>query len=108
MEIDIRRTKTCQKCKNVVSLDKVRLFPKDKDTNILVCDACCEELKQRGKDKEPVQNSKANSVPTITYTTYTCTRCNYSFRADKNKAGVIHNLMCPYCGKPDRLEKPKA
>ncbi len=42
---DIRKTRTCEKCKAVVPLDKVRLYPKNLETNQLVCESCCENLK---------------------------------------------------------------
>ncbi len=107
MDLDIRRTRTCEKCRAVVTLDKVRLFPKSKDKSLLVCDKCVEELKQnRGLEKQPITNTPKNpGMPTPEYASYFCGRCNYSFRVDKVKAGVLHNLLCPYCGKADRLSK---
>ncbi len=43
--MDIRRTRTCERCKNAVSVDKVKIIPKTKDVTMLVCDACCEEIR---------------------------------------------------------------
>lgn len=103
--IDIRRTRTCEKCKAVIPLDKVKLFPKNKEKNInmVVCVACCEQLKKtenQGLPTTPVKN-----VPQSKPKIFRCTRCNYTFRVDMAKIGVLHNLACPYCGKADRLEK---
>jgi len=56
--MDIRKTRTCERCRTVVLLDKVRLFPKEKDMNILVCENCCEELKEAAKPKTMITNSR--------------------------------------------------
>ena|SRR3989344_1574943 len=102
--MDIRKTKTCEKCKKVVPIDQVRLFPKDDNTNLVVCGPCSEELKKNIKDKNPTLSSKIASLPIPEYTVFLCTRCNYNFRVDKAKVGLTYNLHCPYCGKPDRLK----
>ncbi|HIG93430.1 TPA: hypothetical protein HA242_02890 [Candidatus Woesearchaeota archaeon] len=103
--MDIRKTRTCERCRTVVLLDKVRLFPKEKDMNILVCENCCEELKEAAKPKTMITNSRIAPLPKPEYSNYQCLRCNYSFRVDRSKAGISHNLHCPYCGLPDRLKK---
>lgn len=101
--MDIRRVKTCEKCKTVVPLDKVRLFPKDANTSLLVCDACCETLKKQREGSIPPAASVRN-MPNE-FTLKYCTRCKYSFRVDLSKVGLRQNLFCPYCGKDDRLTK---
>lgn len=101
--MDIRRVRTCERCKTVVPLEKVRLYPKGKEGNLVVCDVCCNELKQtvkQGPPKAPIKNISP-AQPKI----YRCNRCNYSFRVDLAKVGLLHRLSCPYCGKDDRLEK---
>ena len=103
--MDIRKTRTCERCKAVVPLDQVRLYPKDQNKNLLVCEPCCGELK-KATAGEIVSKTKSLSAPS--FIGYFCNRCNYNFRADKYKADIIHNLNCPYCGKNDRLETRKA
>lgn len=104
--MDIRKTKTCEKCKKVILIENVRLFPMG-EHNLVVCGDCCEELKKNIKDKNPTMSSKVASLPIPEYTVFLCTRCNYNFRVDKAKAGLTYNLHCPYCGKPDRLKAQK-
>lgn len=53
MESDIRKTRTCEKCKAVVALDKVRLYPKNSEVNLLLCQPCCEEMKNMAKSRIP-------------------------------------------------------
>lgn len=103
--MDIRRVRTCEQCKTVVPLEKVRLYPKEKgkEGNRLLCVTCCDALKQtikQGPPKAPIKNISP-AQPKI----YRCNRCNYSFRVDLAKVGILHRLSCPYCGKDDRLEK---
>lgn len=59
---DIRKIRTCEKCKNNVPLDKVRFYPKDKEKNILVCDACCEEMKNVIKDRLAIRTKPITNV----------------------------------------------
>src|SRR3989338_2348281 len=104
--MDIRKTRTCERCKLVVPLDQVRLYPKDETKNLLVCTNCCTELKKASAGE--IESLKTKTLLPTSYTGYFCTRCNYNFRADRSKAGLMYNLHCPYCGKTDRLEKKKA
>lgn len=52
-EQDIRRIRTCERCKSTVPLDGVRLYPKTHDQYMLVCERCCNELKGISKGKIP-------------------------------------------------------
>jgi len=101
--MDIRKTRTCERCKNVVLLDQVRLYPKGENKNFLVCTGCCEELKKASAGQLPETKVAKVTVPS-SYVKYNCSRCNYVFKADSSKAGLMYNLNCPYCGKADRLE----
>ena len=96
--MDIRRVRTCEKCKAVVPLDRVRLVQKDKETNMFICDDCSAKLKQT-VPKSPIRNIPANKK------LVKCLRCNYSFPMDVAKVGLLYNASCPYCGKADRLQK---
>ncbi len=133
--MDIRRTRTCERCRNVVPLEKVRLVPKNNDSNMLVCDACVQELKNAPQSKITNAQSRyvsdqpkgkvVNAAPTMTqtkytwtsqrvsalptpdYASYTCAHCNYAFRLDRAKAGLTYGAKCPYCGRTDKIKLKK-
>lgn len=127
-----RNTRTCERCKASVPVEKVKLYPRNNESNWLVCEVCCDALKNRVKSsvtntyqksvlqsehKDPIKNilpnkdvkkkteanseaSNPNLKPSF------CTRCNYAFKIDQSRAGVVYNISCPYCGKSDRLNPP--
>ncbi|HLD40405.1 MAG TPA: hypothetical protein VJB13_04660 [Candidatus Nanoarchaeia archaeon] len=103
--MDIRKTRTCERCKAVVLLDQVRLYPKSDNKNFLVCTSCCEELKKASHGQIPSTDFKDKKMLPSALIKYSCTRCSYNFKADDSKAGLMYNLHCPYCGKADRLQK---
>jgi DNA-directed RNA polymerase subunit RPC12/RpoP len=120
---DIRRTRTCERRKAAVPLDQVKIYPKKPDVNMILCEACCEIVKNAAKNNSNMPrgfSSKIQIKPSAAseprpkpaaktedsdYETYICTRCNYRFRIDKYKIGSQTLLRCPYCGKPDNLKK---
>ncbi len=173
--MEVLKTRTCERCKAQVPLNRVRLFPKDADRNWMVCENCCEVLRnmnmtQVGRTmpaidkKEPVRNvfqqkapvqpfrpkelatparpgmsqrisdlarekgeavrnvykvreppvpfrpspSANDLVATTTHKNLFCARCNFTFKVDKEKVGLLHRLSCPYCGKSDKLQVAKA
>lgn len=101
--MDIRRTQSCQKCKEVITFDKVHLYAKDHVANMVLCETCLEEIK-RTRSKNPVLESKVPDLLPADYERNFCSRCNYHFRFDKSKANVTFNMCCPYCGKKDKLK----
>ena len=103
--MDIRKTRTCERCKGVVLLDQVRLYPKSDNKNFLVCMNCCEDLKKASAGQIPTTDLKSKNLMPPNLIKYNCTRCNYNFKADDSKTGLTYNLQCPYCGKVDRLQK---
>ncbi|MBI2572421.1 hypothetical protein HYV86_01045 [Candidatus Woesearchaeota archaeon] len=178
--MEVLKTRTCERCKAQVPLNRVKLFPRSADHNWLVCENCCDVLRNmnmsqggRGmssavpEKKEPVRNvyaqraqvepfrpsdlankdkprlppgipqrmvelakephvpvrnvystrtlpvplksmsSAADLVSTATHKNLFCARCNFNFKVDKEKVGVLHRLSCPYCGKSDKLEVAK-
>ncbi|HLD72007.1 MAG TPA: hypothetical protein VJA23_00325 [Candidatus Nanoarchaeia archaeon] len=192
METDMRKTRTCEKCKAAVPLNQVRLFPKSADQNLMVCGRCCQELMNRTSSLDnsgPVRNTprykskpepkieikpapvinrpvmavvaaseKANvprwaakkvelkqpehtpavskvidvkerpypvikstpyqpnparnvsrhtinPLPDPEYAKYKCMRCNYNFKADIAKAGLTYNLVCPNCGRAEKIQR---
>ncbi len=63
-----QKTRTCEKCKAQVPLNKVKLYPKDKDRNLLLCEACVEALKNAAQSKIPSAFAKTpvkNVAPSI-------------------------------------------
>jgi len=100
--MDIRKTRTCEKCKSVITLDKVRLMPKDKENNWLVCDNCCKTLKENSVKTKPEHRIITNQFQEKKI--LSCARCNYTFKIDTIKAGTIHRVFCPYCGRADKIE----
>lgn len=101
--MDIRRTRTCDRCKSPTPLDKVRLIAKDKEQNLVLCEKCSTEFKQKASPAS--LRSQIKPLPKPDMGSYLCTRCKYKFRSDGAKEGVLFRLHCPYCGKSDRLEK---
>jgi ribosomal protein L37AE/L43A len=123
--MDIRRTRTCERCKSVVPLERIRLVPKNNDQNILICDNCMTDLKSTPNSKitnsqsriymdapkEKISNQsrfgtssqRIIPLPAPDYSKYTCTKCSYVFRVDRVKAGITYGVKCPYCGRSDKL-----
>ena len=71
MVSDVRKTRTCEKCKAVVPLDKVRLYPKNLETNQLVCESCCENLKAGirtdvlAKNKTVINSPRSSALSSV-------------------------------------------
>jgi len=103
--MDISSTRTCEQCKAAIPLANVRLVSKNQDRTSLLCPQCAGKFKQRISLAEG--KSKIEALPPAEYVGYKCTRCNYSFRVDAIKAGLTHKLLCPYCGKSERLVQLK-
>lgn len=138
--VDIRKTRTCEKCNIQVPLDKVKLYPKANDKTMMLCESCLDRLKNAAKTtfsnvpksmlgplhntpktlmgnnptpsvqksavKNVIQAKKTSAVPEG-YLSVNCNRCNYNFKIDKDRANVYFKLVCPYCGKDDRLNPKK-
>ncbi len=101
--MDIRKTKTCDKCKANVPLEMVRLYPKPMGGNLVLCEACLEKTKRT--KTHPDIPSRAPRLPSSDYFKYDCRRCKYEFKVDENKANITYNLVCPYCGKSDKIAR---
>ncbi|HLC51950.1 MAG TPA: hypothetical protein VJI98_01760 [Candidatus Nanoarchaeia archaeon] len=136
VKIDIRKTRTCERCKSQVPLANVRLYPQGENRNLLLCGECCDVLKNKNINTsverkvvrniyQPREAIKIQSPTKIQPPTATkilpntdnkhilnrpqvsCVRCNYSFTISEPKSGVTSRLSCPYCGKSDRMERIK-
>ncbi len=101
--MDIRKSRTCEKCKTAVPLDQVRLYPKPSGGNLLLCNTCLNATKKN--QREPSIPTKTAKLPAADHVAFQCGRCKYQFRVDENKANVTYNLHCPYCGKSDKLTR---
>ena len=119
--VDIRKLRTCEICKADVPANEVKLFPKDRDRNWMLCEPCCYKMKNRAvkvsnvppasQKKAAVRNvyerqvNKQEKGSDDDYKVLFCTRCNYNFKVDQHRAGTYFNLNCPYCGRADQLGK---
>jgi len=74
---------------------------------LVLCDSCCEEAKKNAALKTSAAAPKTRPKLQTEYQKYFCDRCNYSFRADKEKVGITCRLSCPYCGRGDHLHPQK-
>ena len=121
--MDIRATRTCEKCGNVVPLDKIRIVSKGKNQTAVLCADCAakqstttgalrsEESAAYIRERASLADSKKRTVSqaqqrSVDRISLTCTRCNYKFAVDRNKANIQYNVVCPYCGKADRITPP--
>ena len=131
VKTDIRKTRTCERCKVQVPLANVRLFAQNESRNLLLCEACCDILKQKGTampgenkvirnvyqprsvvDKTPPLSAskpefKLESSKILNRPQMSCVRCDYQFALSEPRPGAISPLSCPYCGKSDRLQRVK-
>jgi len=128
--METQKTRTCEKCSIQVPLDKTRLYPRDENKNWLICESCCEKLKQRDTShkiinkpttlpkKDPIKNVSNPQLAESKmikqkidpdYETKHCGRCSYYFKIDMNRHDLnrsipkLNKIVCPYCGKDDRL-----
>ncbi|MBU0456882.1 MAG: hypothetical protein ABH824_04915 [Nanoarchaeota archaeon] len=51
------------------------------------------------------ENLKLKETANPQYKSMFCSRCKYNFKIDLQKAGILHSIYCPYCGKNDQLVK---
>ena len=128
---DIRKTRTCERCKVQVPLANVRLFAQNEQRNLILCEACCDILKKKdgnftlpgerkivrnvyqprgilSQNQPPVSNAGKEENPKIlNRPQMSCNRCDYKFTLSESRPGVVPGLACPYCGKSDRLQRVK-
>ena len=80
--MEVRRSRTCEKCKTSVPVSEVRLYPRDRERNWVLCAACCDYLKNRSladphrpitNQPKPVQTPQQNSVKPTMYAGHTST-----------------------------------
>ncbi|HLD00393.1 MAG TPA: hypothetical protein VJC39_01480 [Candidatus Nanoarchaeia archaeon] len=58
-------------------------------------------LDQDNLDQDPTPN------PNKVIKLLSCIRCNYDFKVNRDKAGRLHKVVCPYCGKADKITPSK-
>ncbi len=77
--VDIRKIRTCERCKADVPLAKVKLYAQNENKNMVLCEPCCDILKSKPSSqiannsqkilnipKTPVKATSNASVPKIT------------------------------------------
>jgi len=122
--MEIRKTRTCEKCNVQVPLGKVRFYPRDETRNWLLCEACAEKMKVskikqttafaapaipqkieivRNIVQPKAQNKNIIASTDPSYDTKYCNRCHYQFQIDLDSKNRVKKMVCPYCGKDDRL-----
>ena len=121
--MEIRRTRTCEKCNTQVPLGSVKFYPRDDTRNWLLCAACAEKMKttrmkqnealvaQPAPKKEAIRNvvppkvqsKKSMASANLSYDKKYCNRCHYQFQVDLDSKNRVKKMVCPYCGKDDRL-----
>ncbi|MEK6950333.1 MAG: hypothetical protein AABX13_01250 [Nanoarchaeota archaeon] len=122
--------RSCELCKAEVPASSVKLYPKSNEQTWMLCEPCCEKMKQRRavgqpaskqEQQQPIRNivqrtlakvksaaqseSGSDSSAAAEYLQLHCRRCNYHYRVDEKKAGTRVNPACPYCGKGDQVER---
>ena len=100
---NLRATRICEKCKAVVPSQNIKLYPKPDNTNLLLCEACLNQIKAVNKSIQEGKSEKITNLPPADFANLFCTRCNYAFRVNRSKIGVTLHLSCPYCSKNDKL-----
>ena len=129
METDIRKVRTCERCKVQVPLANVRLYARDAEHNMLLCEPCCDTFKKKKLEfsfnsqktvvrnvyqpKEMIRNQPAIKITepkleaskVINRPMMKCSRCDYTFTMAEQKSGSLPTLSCPYCSKADRLQR---
>src|SRR3989344_9192722 len=127
---DIRKTRTCERCKVQVPLANVRLFAQNEQRNLILCEPCCDILKKKegsipgerkvvrnvyqprsllsqNHSKTPVSKIELDTPKILNRPQMSCARCDYAFTMSEPKSGNVSRLSCPYCGKSDRLQRIK-
>ncbi|QQG38573.1 MAG: hypothetical protein HYS32_03125 [Candidatus Woesearchaeota archaeon] len=103
--LSVQKSRVCERCKALVPLEGVKLFAETSDRSVVVCENCSVELENAKKGKlERTGTTKRFNAPAKN-ASYTCERCTYKFRVDEARAGIVHRVFCPYCGKDDKLIK---
>ena len=96
MQKEDNRRMICDRCRKSVPIPEIKYIPKGKDSTIALCLAC------RIKDKEKEGGSAKSGSREGVKKTFFCSRCRYKFSCN---ADGLHNLMCPYCGKSDKVQE---
>lgn len=102
MIMETLRTRTCEKCRYPVPISKIKLFPRSENRNWVLCPRCYENLKRKkAEEKARLESSTPRIREKINKVSFVCSRCNYVFKIDENKARS--SIVCPYCGKDDKI-----
>ncbi|MBI2151777.1 hypothetical protein HYU21_03580 [Candidatus Woesearchaeota archaeon] len=121
--MDIRKLRSCEVCKTNVPANQIKMLPRDKERNWILCSPCCDKMKSRQVTattvppvrktfvKEAVRNiylpkiEKQEKGKEADYKRMYCNRCHYRFKLDTSRSGIYFRACCPYCGKDDQLDE---
>lgn len=117
--VNITKTRSCERCKGIIPLQKVKLYLRDKDRYWILCDTCRDFLKgdtnqnkktsvySKSFDAETVVTKKPSSkmIETSSAKTY---RCRLNINTDSGDAKSSYYFRCPTCGKRDRVVEVKS
>ena len=95
--MQISNTRTCEQCKSPTPFERLRLTAWQNERTRMVCLSCYGKAGKKESDVR-IQRRPSSKI------SYHCARCNYSFRADPEKANITYRLLCPYCGNADMLQ----
>ena len=85
----------CDRCRKFVPVKDIRYTSYENNKKIALCTEC------RARNIVPKKISTIKPEKEE----YLCTRCKYKFKHNKNS---LTNLLCPFCGKADRIIPDKA
>ena len=83
----------CDRCRQFFPMSEIKYYPKG-NSRVAMCTKC-KSVFDVDSAKEAAHKAAMNQdMP------YSCARCNYKFKLRTDQAT---RLMCPYCGKADKL-----
>ena len=96
------RKMICDRCRKAVPIADIQLMPKSSSSWTSLCVEC---RKTQGAQSAAGAKKKSVVSDVVKKVSYLCRRCNYPFK-------FAHTgdtrLLCPYCGKGDKIVEHKA
>jgi transcription initiation factor IIE alpha subunit len=90
----------CEGCKRYVPVSDLKYILK-KDKRVALCVECRNKTEEAKKTSPIIQRKEEKKKEEISsQSMYFCKRCSYKF---KFSGAPGTRLMCPYCGKDDKI-----